>query len=129
MSVPGPPSSVDLLAVVDSLRSELAEVRARLNSGSTAGGGRGNVFPPRGGSGRAGRARFGARGGRGRVSPTVVRGAVPGFTAYGPNVPTGANGISDYCKLSDSLVLGSKPCDPAGGSEVGTDQHSGPGFL
>lgn len=38
MSVPGPPSSVDLLAVVDSLRSELAEVRARLNSGSTAGG-------------------------------------------------------------------------------------------
>ena len=56
-----------------------------------------------------------------------VRGAVPGFTAYGPNVPTGANGISDSCKLSDSLVLGSKPCNPAGGSEVGTDQHSGPG--
>jgi hypothetical protein len=31
VSVPGPPSSMDLLAVVDSLRSELAEVRARLN--------------------------------------------------------------------------------------------------
>jgi hypothetical protein len=118
------------LGVAEGMSFHLEGVAVRLVELGLEPEGEEAVFPPplpRGGSGRAGRARFGARGGRGFVSPMVVRGAILGFTAYGPNVPIGVNGISDYCKFSDMLVLGSKPCDLAGGSEVGADQHAGPG--
>ena len=98
-------SFVDLLAVIENLRSELAEVKALLNSGSTVLGGSGNGLPPRWGRGRAGRARFSARGGRGR-GPSVMGELPPLYSsASGLHAPPCASGLPGPSLTSGNVEL------------------------